>query len=574
MMADQMRWDAIGSATGGANKALRTPALDRLAAEGVAFQYAWSSTPTCTPARAALLTGRSPWRHGMLGYAEVAKRYPLEWPRVLAAGGYKTAVFGKNHYGWNETADTGIAHGFEELSLYDGLGNWNTSKPGNWQGERDDYVRWFSKKAPNKDPSATLDGLDGSGWNTWHAKPFIYDESLHPTAWTGKQAVDFLHRYASSGDESASFALKVSFHRPHSPYDPPQRLLDAVDAADLPAVKLCKAYSKTAPADDSGHGDGWCLRFRGKAGDAPGCGPKPDAWCGQMPEAEMTLSRRAYIASVNFVDEWVSKIYDTLTQTGLLENTWIIWTSDHGDGQGDMFHWRKGFPYEFSAHVPLLLRWPESWKSTQRMQQAGIPRGSRIDAPIVAELRDVFHTIVDAAELSHDAALVPPRSSTSANVFAEEDGKSLLCLLKDPSGKAHCDYPPNPGPWRKWIDMEHNTVYNMTNHWSALTDGRMKYVYRAGLGDEQLFNLTADPDETTEVSGLQAYAEELSTWRGRLVSQFQKEGRGPHWVKNGKLVQRPWGQLYSPHYPKSEIDRDDLFASATELPPTDVPLFY
>ncbi len=67
----------------------------------------------------------------------------------------------------------------------------------------------------------------------------------------------------------------------------------------------------------------------------------------------------------------------------------------------------------------------------------------------------------------------------------------MLCLLRDPTG-SRCDYPPNPGPWRSWIDMEHNTCYNLTNHWSALTDGRMKYIFRAWKGDEQLFNLTAD----------------------------------------------------------------------------------
>ncbi len=79
----------------------------------------------------------------------------------------------------------------------------------------------------------------------------------------------------------------------------------------------------------------------------------------------------------------------------------------------------------------------------------------------------------------------------------------LLCLLRDPSG-ATCDYAPNPGPWRPWLDMEHSTCYNETNHWSALTDGRMKYVFRAWAPDlatqEQLFNLTTDPGERVQLS--------------------------------------------------------------------------
>lgn len=125
----------------------------------------------------------------------------------------------------------------------------------------------------------------------------------------------------------------------------------------------------------------------------------------------------------------------------------------------------------------------------------------------------------------------------------------MLCLLRDPTGAADCDYAPNPGPWRQWLDMEHATCYNGSNHWSAVTDGHMKYIFRAGYGDEQLFNLTADPTESLEVSALSEYALELEKWRGRMVQQFEREGRGDVWVKDGKLVRRAKAQTYSPFYP-------------------------
>ena len=95
-MADQLRFDALSVV----NPSLSTPNLDALAAEGARFARAYSSTPTCTPARAALLTGRSPWNHGMLGYGVVAPSYPFEFPRALAAAGYITATIGKDHFGW------------------------------------------------------------------------------------------------------------------------------------------------------------------------------------------------------------------------------------------------------------------------------------------------------------------------------------------------------------------------------------------------------------------------------------------------------------------------------------------
>lgn len=70
------------------------------------------------------------------------------------------------------------------------------------------------------------------------------------------------------------------------------------------------------------------------------------------------------------------------------------------------------------------------------------------------------------------------------------DGDSLLCLLRDSSGKG-C----KQGAWRQWIDMEHDICYNETNHWNGLTDGKIKYVFKAWNASEQLFDLTSDPYE-------------------------------------------------------------------------------
>ncbi len=94
LMADQFRADCVGA---DGNRVIRTPNLDRIAREGALFRCAYSSTPTCTPARAALLTGLSPWRHGMLGYGRIAQSYPMEKPRLLREAGYYTLGIGKMH---------------------------------------------------------------------------------------------------------------------------------------------------------------------------------------------------------------------------------------------------------------------------------------------------------------------------------------------------------------------------------------------------------------------------------------------------------------------------------------------
>ena len=88
LMTDQHRYDFLGC-TGGSF--IKTPNFDKIAGDGVKFTNAYSSTPTCTPARAALLTGKAPWNHGMLGYGRIPEHYDFELPQALRDAGDKTA---------------------------------------------------------------------------------------------------------------------------------------------------------------------------------------------------------------------------------------------------------------------------------------------------------------------------------------------------------------------------------------------------------------------------------------------------------------------------------------------------
>jgi len=555
MMADQLRADAQGSDARFGGKP-NTPNLDKLGEEGLRFTNAFSSTPTCTPARAAILTGQSPWNHGMLGYGTVAPVYPFEMPVALQTLGYTTSSIGKDHFGWDnhktlppldpktDTGDvgSGTPHGYQRMSIYDGL-----------LDQKDDYHQWFSREMPNH---TAEQGWPTLNMNGWMGAPYVFAEYLHPTAWVGQQAVDWI----SNASKTVPWFLKISFHRPHSPYDPPVRVLNATKASDLPTVQLAV--------------DGWDNVFRGGADDPPGCGLDNgcgheccgcSAWCGLMPLAAQELGRRSYYANVAFVDEWVGKVYNALKEYNFLENTFIIWTSDHGDGQEDHYHWRKGFPYQFSSSVPFMFRWPESYTGPTKT-----PRGTVV-TDLVTELRDVFPTMLDAAG---GLDIVPHGHKL--------DGTSLLCLLEDITG-ATCTHS-TPGEdyhtaidnvakdggtandddnknnnnnrtkgWRRYLDLEHSTCYNNTNHWSALTDGKMKYVFNACPTctfppKEQLFNLTADPGERIGLHNNQEYVAELYKWRARMVAQFEAEGRGPSWVNNSVLQLRA-SETYGPNYP-------------------------
>lgn len=473
MMTDQQRWDALGCA---GNRAVHTPNIDRIARQGAWFSHAYSSTPTCTPARAGLLTGMSPWNHGMIGYFQVAERYPVEMQRLMGQAGYHTYAIGKLHYHPQRNV-----HGFDG-ALLDESGRVITP------GFVSDYRQWFKEVAPDRDPDVT-----GVGWNDYEAVSYKLPEELHPTHWTGQQAVEFINGYRSE----QPFFLKVSFARPHSPYDPPQRFFDGYRDADMPAPWV---------------GD-WCAQNA----EAPDPVPS-DTWYGDLGVAQAKRSRRGYYGSVSFIDEEVGRILDALERRGMLDNTLVIFTSDHGDMLGDHHLWRKSYAYEASAHIPLIVRWPESGFENMR-------RGRTLEH--VAELRDILPTCLDAA---------------GAEIPDEVDGRSLLDPVR---GQAQ--------DWRKWIDMEHDICYSPRNHWNSLTDGRWKYIYHAQDGSEQLFDLKNDPGEERDLAKRPDYGDMLSLWRNQMVSHL--EVRGEEWVRAGKLVPRPQSILLSPNYPGKPVPR-------------------
>ena len=511
LMTDQQRFDTLGWSTRGRRSL--TPNFDQLAAEGVVMKSSWTSTPTCTPARAALVTGMNGWNNGMIGYTNIPRHYNYTYPQGLSEAGYLTKALGKNHF-------SKVPHGFQQQSLYDGLGackhpaadGGHNCTEENWEGEWDNYDEWFSAQHGHDDPEKGLDD-----WNSWEAYVYPYEEYYHATVWTTRNAVDFLSNYS----DARPFMFKVSWHRPHSPYDPPQRVLDQVSEADLPPL---------IP------GGNWDHKYKE-------CVVSQDSWCGDMPATDVTYSRRSYLANIVLIDEGVGEIISTLKRRDMYEDTWILFTSDHGDGQADHYHWRKGYPYEFSAHVNMVVRWPERYKEQAGVQ---IKRGSFIPAPVTTELRDIGHTFLDIGDALH---------TVPAGRFKPRDGKSILCLLRDPTGKKNCTYPINPGPWREYIDLEHSVVYAYFNFWSALTDGLMKYIFYADVTlpkHEELFDLVADPGEMTDLSADPAYAAELKKWRQRLVDLWTEQNRGDEWVKDGVLQYRTYKQSSpeSPNYGK------------------------
>ena len=501
----------------------------------VAFEYAYSSTPTCTPARAALLTGKSPWAHGMLSYGAYTNctRYATTLPRVLRdVLSYRTAAIGKNHFG-----PLRHVQGYQdESSIYDGLPEY-----------KDDYDVWFAQQTATTDDDDD-DGMDPLatchlGWNDWPACPYVYEEYLHPTAWTTRRALEYLEQYFDNDDkddkdEAQPLLLKVSYHRPHSPYDPPRRFFDAFLSPD-------GALARVPQLQRHVNASSWDGRYQNTTSGMP-----RHAWHGDPGAAAARHSRAGYLASVAFVDDGIGQILRFLQQQGgggrtssLYNDFLIVWTSDHGDMNGDHYLWRKGYPWEGSAHIPMAWKLPSSSSSST---------SSHRTSHALVENRDVAPTIYDALGILHHV---------QQQLDPLLDGKSLWPIL---TGQQQ-------GGVREYLDLEHGAVYNATIHWNALIgrldddydengdDGdtsivnehqhceRWKYIFNAHDGSEQLFCLDTDPNEYVDLA--QAAPRALEAWRQRLVNQFVQQGRGPSWVKNGTLQIRPHSTVYGPNFP-------------------------
>lgn len=468
IMTDQQRFDALGCM---GNKTVISPNIDALSHEGTTFMNGYSSCPSSTPARAGLLTGFAPWHHGLLGYGKVAPTYKYEMPRMLREQGYYTFGIGKMH--WHPQR---ARHGFHG-TLLDESGR--VEDP-NFMS---DYRLWFQLQDPSGNPDAT-----GLSWNGHGANVYQLNDSLHPTYWTGEMACEMIRNYSNT--EQPLF-LKVSFARPHSPYDPPRHFLDMYADKAIPGPYIgdwCQEWAKPLDPQKT-----WA--------DAP---------YGNFGEEYVRNSKRHYYANVSFIDKEIGDIIQTLKKKGMYDEALIVFVSDHGDMLGDHYHWRKTYPYEGSTHIPYIVKWPKSYHI-----QPG-----EVEQPV--ELRDVLPTFLEAS---------------GREIPQDMDGKSLIGLARGKSDG-----------WRKYIDLEHATSYSDDNYWCGLTDGKIKYIWSFHTGKEQLFDLKKDSHEIHDVANDKKYKKILEIMRREMIAHLSERGEG--FVKDGQLVVRKSTLLYGPDYPK------------------------
>jgi arylsulfatase A-like enzyme len=323
IMPDQLRADFL-SAYGASF--IDTPHIDSLAQHGVRYEYAYSASPVCVPARASLLTGMNAIRTGVTDNGQwIRPDYHAcgieTWPEMLAANGYYTAAIGKMHfYPWD------IPMGFQYRVA---------AEDKRWLYVRDDYYHFLQENGYRKLHGNEHPGYYENRGAIVNKIPWEYSVDH----FVGQEACRFIRNHGQEGP----FAMMVGFPGPHCPYDPVPEYLEQFSPEDMPDA--IPEVPGDAPKVRQNNIDG-----------------NRRSWNGVdytiFTEAHKKKIRAHYAALVKQIDDEVGRILEALRAENLLENTVIIFSSDHGDYLGDHNLIGKGTFFESSIRVPLIVRLP------------------------------------------------------------------------------------------------------------------------------------------------------------------------------------------------------------------------
>ena len=356
--SDQHNHEVLGSS---GNPVVKTPVLDRLAASGTRFTRAYTPCPLCTPARSSLFTGVA-MKAGpectnvnmWFGDKRPSGVRPehAAFPELLRAQGYATGLVGKLH-----TRDAGErGFGLDHTWLAEGKGHFIGQAD-----KRDDYREYLRRK-----------GYPDSVWRTWEteayrtqgwlASPLPQEDYIDYRV--TEQSMRFLEQ------ARAPFFLWTSFCSPHPVWDPPEPYASMYDPADIPPPHRREgALEKKNPAvipriaqftwrmgENNPQRPGGIFQERDESVE-----PTLANAYARVPEEVLRPMLAAYYGQVSFLDKEIGRLLDFLQARGLLENTLIVYTSDHGEHLGNNWLFYKGPPlYEAILRVPMLVRHPEA----------------------------------------------------------------------------------------------------------------------------------------------------------------------------------------------------------------------
>ena len=360
LFADQLRADFLGCY--GADFA-RTPNIDKLCGESMQYNDAISPAPICIAARASMLTGQNCIKTGIFFNEQWLRPDHSDcgmptWPELLSQNGYHTEGIGKMHfYPWD------IKEGFDHRIIAEDKRHLDIE---------DDYQIYLKKHGLKKYHGNENPGYHEHKGAACSRIPFEHQVDI----WTADRTVDFLDGHSTD----QPFACMVGFPGPHCPYDPPEEIAFLFDPEDMPDSIPENEVSKY---------------FREEfIKGAKGCWNTVDY--SEFTEAQRKRVKAYYSALIHQVDIGVGRIMDALERNGQLENSVIIFSSDHGDFVGDYGLVAKSYFLKPAMNIPMLVR---------------LPGGAHKTVDSTVSLTDLFNTILSLAGVecreNNDSVILP-----------------------------------------------------------------------------------------------------------------------------------------------------------------------
>jgi arylsulfatase A-like enzyme len=447
-----------------------TPALDRLAADGVLFTHAFVTNSICAPSRATVLTGQYGHLNGVMTNAERLHSTAETFPRLLREAGYETALFGK----WHLKADP---EGLDHYEILRGQG-------------------------PYYNPVLLSPG-DSARWEGY-TSDVITDRAL---AWLRGRP----------GDTDRPFLLMLHFNAPHRFWDPgPEELeLFADTMIPEPATLWDDGAGRGPAADDPEMSLALDLFDRDLKLEAPAdlTPAQREAWDRAYgaenrwfldARPSLTTDRelrwryqryiKDYLRTVRGMDRNVGRVLDALERAGLADETLVVYTSDQGFFLGDHGWFDKRWMYEESLRTPLLVRWP------------GVTGAGVVRHELVSNL-DIAETLLDAGD---------------APIPGTMQGRSLVPLLRGET----------PADWRDAVYYQYFAYpdWHMVQRQYGVRTRRYKLIHFYEIDSWELYDLARDPEELHSVHDDPRYADiraRLETRLRELREQFAVPAEDP-----------------------------------------------
>ncbi|MDI6451058.1 sulfatase family protein [Anaerobaca lacustris] len=455
IMTDDHASHAVGCYGSRINK---TPQIDRLAREGMRFENCFCTNSICSPSRAVILTGKYSHLNGMIVNIYAGRPFDgsqQTYPKLLQKAGYETAMIGKWHLGSDPT-------GFDYWEVLPGQGSYYNPDFIQMDGSRKQYegyctdiitdlsIDWLKERRDSAKPFLLIT-QHKAPHRCWSPAPRHLGKYKHGTI----PEPDTLfpdHAKRSAASAESEMSVRDHFRWGHDMKFRGENLFPD----HFVSQGAHNEYSRMTPAQRQQ----WDAHYE----------PENHAFVEQMQAGKLTDDdvvrwkyqryMHDYLGSVEAVDEGVGRLLDTLEETGLADNTIVVYTSDQGFYLGDQGWYDKRFMYEESLRMPLLIRWPQQ-----------VRRGAVSDAMVLN--LDFAATFLDAA-----GAAVP----------ADIQGESFVPILR---GR-------RPANWRKamyYHYYEYPAVHQVKRHYGIRTERYKLIHFYYDIDAWELYDLRNDPHE-------------------------------------------------------------------------------